>query len=79
MLSRYEQQQIARATVANSVGTLPGQFDRVPVIKMPQLRVRALTPTFYVHGRVAEQGAVYSIDADEARGLVMRSLAERVS
>lgn len=69
---------LADMTVRDNVGTLPGHGDRVPIVKLPQIRVRALAPAFYVNGRVAEEGGIYVIDIVAGKDLVARGLAELV-
>jgi hypothetical protein len=81
MLS-YEGREIARASAQISLphgNPYPAHGDRVPVIKMRRMKVRALSASFYVDGgRVAEEGRTYDIDWPEGKGLVVRGLAVRV-
>jgi hypothetical protein len=80
MISLFERKKIAEATAFNTVGKLPGQFDRVPVVKMKQLRVRAKSASFFVPGGgIAIEGKTYSMDADIAHSVAMRGLAELLS
>jgi hypothetical protein len=45
---------------------------------MPQVKVRVLSPAFFVRKRVPTAGEIITLDADDARGLVAQKLVEFV-
>ena len=80
-MNSYEESAIARASAHNALphgNPLPRFGEKAPVIKVKPMKIRALSPSFYIADRVAETGEVYTIDANEGRGLIVRGLAERV-
>ncbi len=75
MLSNFERDAIARASVDQSVGRLPGPRENVPIVKARPQRVRVLEAEFFFEGRVPKQGEVLTLPLDDARDLVARHLA----
>jgi hypothetical protein len=77
-MNLFERRRVASATVDLHVGRLPANGERVPHVAMPQVRVRALSPSWYLRDRVVREGEVHLVDSDEAAGLIQRKLAELV-
>ncbi len=80
MMSLFERKKIAEATAFNTVGRLPKFGDRVPAVRLRQVKVRVLVAEFYSRGRrVPEVGKVLTVDPLDAQDLIIRKLAELVS
>ncbi len=73
------QSQLIAASYAGAKGQLPGHGDRLPNIRVRQVRARVLSNTFFWRNRERPKvGEIIVGDHDDIVGLARRSLVELV-
>jgi len=73
-MNRFEENFLARAIVATSVGT-PDASQRVKHIRAKPISIRVTKAAFLFNGRTPTVGELLTIDGDDGRCLIARGLA----